>query len=266
MSAPTILLISWISAAVAFALCFLWARRINNYGVVDVAWSAGFTGVVGLAAWLGRAPIERKALLVAVVALWSLRLAWHLGVRVARHHPKEDGRYQQLRRDWAGNFSVKMAGFFQAQALIFVLLSWPFIAVANDSAHTFHLNEWVGVAIALIAIMGEATADVQLKRFKAETPDSARVCDVGLWRYSRHPNYFFEWLIWVGFAVLAWSAPAGWLSVACPVFMFYLLMWVTGIRYTEAQLERSKGDAYRAYRRRTSAFFPWFPRKTPSAL
>ena len=111
-----------------------------------------------------------------------------------------------------------------------------------------------------VALTGEAVADRQLARFKARPSSRGRTCREGLWRYSRHPNYFFEWLVWVAYALFALASPYGALALICPVVMLYLLFRVTGIPATEAQALRSKGDDYRRYQATTSVFVPWFPR------
>jgi steroid 5-alpha reductase family enzyme len=118
----------------------------------------------------------------------------------------------------------------------------------------------VGAAIWLVALAGEGLADFQLKRFKADPANAGKICQSGLWNYSRHPNYFFEWLVWVGFFVFAWDSPGGCLTVLCPGLMLYFLLHVTGIPITEEFSVKSKGDAYRQYQQATSAFVPWFKR------
>ena len=245
---------------VAFALCFWLARRLDNYGVVDVAWSYAFAALAATGALAGAGWPVRRALLAAMVCVWSLRLGTHLAIRIASHHPKEDARYAQLRRDWSGNFSAKMFGFFQLQALSVVLLGLAFLVSTAHAAPRLHPLEIAGAALWLIAISGEALADAQLAAFKRAPQNRGRVCATGLWRYSRHPNYFFEWLIWVAYALFALASPWGWLGLAGPVGILYLLLRVTGIPLTEEQSLRSKGDAYRHYQDTTSAFVPWFRR------
>ena len=114
----------------------------------------------------------------------------------------------------------------------------------------------------VIALIGESLADKQLERFKADKSNAGKVCTEGLWKYSRHTNYFFEWMMWVGLFTYSTASPFGWLAVISPVLMFYFLWHVTGIAATEEQSLRSKGEAYRQYQQTTSAFFPWFPKKT----
>lgn len=261
----TVVLGAIAGMAVLFGLAYLLSRRIDNYGVVDVVWSGAFAPLaIAYALTAPGAPFRR--LTVALLAsAWSLRLASHLCQRVARAHPEEDGRYQQLRKEWKGNFARKMAGFFQMQGVSVVILSIPFLLAVRNPSPTWHPLEIAGVALWLISLLGESLADAQLAGFKKNPANRGKVCDLGLWRYSRHPNYFFEWLIWVAFALFALASPWGALAVICPVIMYYLLTRVTGIRYTEEQLARSKGAPYRDYQRRTSAFFPWPPKSKPTA-
>jgi steroid 5-alpha reductase family enzyme len=245
----------------AFALLYLVARRLDNYGIVDVAWSYAFALLaIGYAAFAsGWAP--RRALMATLVTLWSLRLGTHLYRRVRSHHPVEDGRYVQLRKTWAGNFAPRMFGFFQMQAASVVLLGVPFLLPVLNSAPRLHALEVAGTVLWLLALIGEAIADAQLAGFKREPANRGRVCAVGLWRYSRHPNYFFEWLVWVAYFVFALASPWGGLAVVGPASILYLLLRVTGIPLTEEQSLRSKGDTYRRYQAGTSAFVPWKPRQ-----
>jgi steroid 5-alpha reductase family enzyme len=200
----------------------------------------------------------RRGLIAIMATLWSLRLGTHLYRRVMGHHPVEDGRYVQLRKDWAANFAPKMFGFFQLQAASVVLLGVAFFIASLNPVPQFHPLEIAGAALWLLALAGEALADHQLAVFKRDATHKGQVCAVGLWHYSRHPNYFFEWLIWVAFFVFALASPWGWVAIIGPASILYLLLRVTGIPMTEEQSIRSRGDAYRRYQRTTSAFVPWF--------
>ena len=260
MNALPLLLTALAGCCVLFALCYLLARRINNYGIVDIVWSYAFAVLAlyyafGAGGW----PV-RKALIATMATLWSLRLGTHLYRRVMGHHPVEDGRYVQLRQDWAGNFAPKMFGFFQLQAGSVVLLGLGFFVISLNPEPQLRPLELAGTALWLIALAGESVADAQLAAFKRDPASKGRVCDRGLWHYSRHPNYFFEWLVWVAYFVFALGSPHGWVAVIGPASMLYLLLRVTGIPLTEQQSLRSKGDAYRQYQRTTSAFVPWFPK------
>lgn len=206
---------------VAFALVYLLARRLNNYGIVDIAWSYAFAVLAAFYAVFAPGWPVRKALVAGMAALWSLRLGTHLYRRVMGHHPIEDGRYVQLRRDWAGNFAPKMFGFFQLQAASVVLLGVAFFIVCLNPAPRLHLLEIAGAALWLLALAGEALADAQLAAFKRASGNQGRVCAIGLWRYSRHPNYFFEWLVWVAYFFFALASPWGWVAIIGPASILF---------------------------------------------
>lgn len=260
MTAPALIVLALAGLCGAFALLYLVARRIDNYGIVDIAWSYAFGALATFYALLGPGWPVRRALIAAMAVMWSARLGTHLFIRVMGHHPVEDGRYVQLRKDWAANFASKMFGFFQMQAVSVVLLAAAFLIAAVNPAPTLHPLELAGAALWLLAISGEALADYQLAAFKRNSANKGRVCNAGLWRYSRHPNYFFEWLIWVAYFVFALASPWGWVAIVGPASILYLLLRVTGIPMTEEQSLRSRGDAYRRYQQTTSAFVPWVPK------
>ncbi len=246
-----------------FAGLYLVARRIDNYGIVDIAWSYAFAALALGYALLAPGWPVRRALIATMATLWSLRLGTHLYRRVMGHHPVEDGRYVQLRKDWAANFAPKVFGFFQLQAASVVLLGVAFFIVALNPAPQLHPLEIAGAALWLLALAGESLADQQLAAFKRDPASKGQVCTVGLWHYSRHPNYFFEWLIWVAYFVFALASPHGWVAAIGPASILFLLLRVTGIPLTEEQSLRSKGDAYRRYQQTTNAFVPWFPKNLP---
>ncbi|MBL7994902.1 DUF1295 domain-containing protein [bacterium] len=229
---------------------------LKNAGIVDVAWAFGLALLACLYAAMGSGDGIRKWTLGLMVAIWGLRLTLHLFVRVIGH--EEDGRYQQMRKNWTGNIALKFLGFFQFQALLNAVLAIPFLLVAINPSPGLSAFEFTGMAIWLVALAGESTADQQLKTFKNNPANKGKTCRSGLWNYSRHPNYFFEWLIWVSFFVFGLGSPYGWVGIIGPALMLYFLFKVTGIPATEAQALRTKGDDYKEYQRTTSAFFPWF--------
>jgi steroid 5-alpha reductase family enzyme len=259
------LLALWL-AALLFAIVLMtlvwWlAIRLGNAGIVDIAWSAGFAPVAIFYASAGGGALPRRALLAAMVSVWSVRLGTYLYLRVSAHHPQEDRRYARLRSEWGARANQKMFGFFLLQAALLALLSLPWLLECLNARTALQPVEWAGCALWLIAISGEALADRQLQVFKADPANRGAVCQIGLWHYSRHPNYFFEWLIWVAYFVVALGSPWGWLTIYCPALMLYFLLRVTGIPLTEQLSLQSKGAAFAAYQRRTSAFIPWFPKR-----
>ncbi len=260
MSPAALLLIALAALGLAFAGLYGLARRLDNYGIVDVAWAYAFGALATFYALAGPGWPVRRALVATLAVLWSARLGTHLAGRVGRHHPVEDGRYRQLRQDWAGHFAAKMFWFFQLQAGSVVLLGAPFLLACLNPAPALHPLELAGTGLWLLAVSGEALADAQLAAFQRRPARAGRVCDTGLWRYSRHPNYFFEWLVWVAYFVFALASPWGPLAVLAPAVILHLLLRVTGLPLNEAQNLRQRGDAYRRYQRTTSAFVPWPPR------
>lgn len=254
-------LLALFGLAGLFALAFLVCRRLDNYGFVDVVWSYAFGLLAGFYALTGQGWSTRRAVLALLVGAWSLRLGTHLLRRLAKHHPAEDPRYGAMRQRWAGQVERRMAVFFQQQSASVVVLGLPFLLIAANPRPSFAPLEWAALALWLAAVLGEALADAQLAAFKRDPASRGLVCDRGLWRYSRHPNYFFEWLIWLGYGLLALAAPWGWLGLVAPAAILYLLLCVTGIPLTEAQTVRSKGAAYVRYQKTTRAFLPWPPKK-----
>lgn len=257
------ILLASVAAVIALTLmglAYVVARRINNFSIVDIVWSFNFTPIAAAVALLGSGPPGRRLLVLGMVALWSLRLTVHLARRIAALHPVEEGRYIELRRQWADNVDGRFLRFFMLQGLLNVGLSVPFMFAALNRSASPGGAETLGVLVFVISLAGEALADGQLNAFRNDPGSAGKVCRRGLWRYSRHPNYFFEWLVWCAYALIASAAPWGWVSWACPALMLYFLLRVTGIPATEEQALRSRGDAYREYQATTSAFVPWFPR------
>jgi len=232
--------------------------RIRNASIVDVAWSAGIGILAVLYAAVGTGDPARRTIAAAMGGVWSARLALYLARRVAG--APEDARYQALRERWGGNTVLKFLWFFLFQGILDVVLAVPFLLVSLNAVPGLGGFEIAGIGLWLVAVTGEAVADAQLKRFKADPANRGGICDRGLWRYSRHPNYFFEWLVWCAVALFALGTPWGWVSIACPAMMLHFLLRVTGIPMTEEHMLRTRGDAFRAYQRRTSAFVPLPPR------
>ncbi|HYW45374.1 MAG TPA: DUF1295 domain-containing protein [Bryobacteraceae bacterium] len=249
------------TTSVCGLMLILWLIHLplRNAAIVDAGWAGGLALLGAIYAATGGGYPERSLLIAAMAALWGLRLGIFLLFTRVIGHP-EEGRYVQLRREWGGNLPLKFLLFFHFQALLCILLSTPFLLTTLNRRPQLSALEYSGAALWLGAWIGELVADSQLQGFKSNPANRGTTCRVGLWRYSRHPNYFFEWLIWVAFAVFAMGSPYGYLAVFAPVLMLYFLFRVTGIPATEAQALRTKGDDYRRYQQTTSAFVPWFSR------
>jgi steroid 5-alpha reductase family enzyme len=255
-------------AAIAVALSVLMAgawmvqQRTGNSGWVDTIWtfSLGIVGA-GSALWpvAGASPNARQWLVAALVAIWSLRLGMHIAIRTAGI--TDDPRYAAFAREWGVDSPRRMFIFLQNQGFGSIPLVFAIFVAAHFPQDALRLQDYLGALILLGGIAGEALSDAELKRFREDPASTGRVCDVGLWRWSRHPNYFFEWFGWLAYPVIALSTGYvwGWAALLAPVFMYWILVYVTGIPPLEAQMLRSRGDRYRDYQSRTSEFFPLPP-------
>ncbi len=259
----SLLSIGFFTAIIVMACLWLIYRRTGNPAIVDPGW-AGILALLGLLyATLGPGNIVHRILIGLMAGAWGFRLAGYLLLeRVIRGH--RDGRYDALQQNWRTGLPWKFFLFFEFQALLAVILSAPFLFTAMNEYPAVSWTEYLALALWLVAIVGESVADNQLRRFKQDPANRGKVCTTGLWNYSRHPNYFFEWLVWIAFFLAASAAPYGWVTIYCPVLMLYFLFRITGIPMTEEQSVRTKGDAYREYQRTTSPFVPWFKRRSTS--
>jgi steroid 5-alpha reductase family enzyme len=244
------------------ASVWLFQRRTGNPGWIDVFWTFG-TGLACVAAAL--APVDgmaafwpRQALVAALAAIWMLRLGVTLGIRVGT--TPEDARYIQFRKEWGADFQSRLFFFVQNQAFGSVLFPLAALVAAHHPAPGWRLADGIGALILLVAIVGEGIADRQLVRFKADPANHGRICDSGLWAWSRHPNYLFEWLGWFAYPAIAIDLgyPWGFLALAGPALMYYVLVHYTGLPPLEAHMLRSRGDAFRAYQARTAILVPGF--------
>ena len=243
-------------------MSFLWARqlRTRNATSVDAAWSAGMGILAVTYALLAPGAPARRILVGALALVWAGRLASHLIIDRVLGRP-EDGRYRAMRDQWGARASLYFFVFFQGQAVVATLFSVPILAAMRGGP----LDRWAaaGAVVWFLAVTGEAMADRQLARFRADSRNRGKTCRVGLWRYSRHPNYFFEWTHWFTYVLIGHGAWPTWIG---PALMLVFLFRLTGIPFTERQAMKSRGDDYRAYQRETSVFFPWFPRRPDPSL
>jgi steroid 5-alpha reductase family enzyme len=253
------MMVLWGGLAVVGLMFVLWLIHfpMKNAAIVDGGWAGGLALIAILYAAMGDGFEARRILIGAMGAIWGLRLSLYLLFTRVFGHP-EEGRYVELRRKWKTNIGFKFLVFFEFQAILCVLLSTPFYFPARNPEPQLAALEIAAAVLWLLAFAGESLSDFQLHQFKQNPVNKGKTCRAGLWNYSRHPNYFFEWLIWVAYALFALASPHGYRAMTAPLTMLYFLFRVTGIPATEQQALRTKGDDYRDYQRTTSAFVPWF--------
>ncbi len=250
--------------SVAMALAWRVALTTGQSGRIDAIWAfaTGSAAVVAAAASQGD-PL-RRTLVCVIVAICSLRLGHYLWRRAI--NSPDDPRYAALKQSWGETAPQRLFLFLQIQALA----SWPLALTAYCAAAAPRpgLDGRDGLAIALFALAfaGEAIADQQMAGFKRAPANRGRICDQGLWAWSRHPNYFFEWLTWLAYPIMAIEAgyPAGWLALAGPLVIYVLLVHVSGVPPLEAHLSRSRPAEFAAYAQNVSAFWPRPPRRSRS--
>lgn len=254
-----------MAMSVIMALAWIAQQSTGNSGWVDTTWSFG-VGLCGVAAALVMLPDEdlqiRQIMVACFAGLWAARLGFHIASRSMR--VANDPRYAEMIKEWGPDARRRMFWFLQIQASVSIPLILAVFLAAHRPGAGLTLADGLAVGVMVIAIAGEGVADWQLRRFKAKSTASGGILDTGLWRWSRHPNYFFEALGWLAYPIVAidWSGAYawGWLTLAAPACMYWLLVHVSGIPHLEQHMLRSRGDAFRDYQRRSNAFFPGPPR------
>ena len=262
MSAAALCLV--LAATVSLGMTAVWFAVVKGAGSgwVDTVWSflVGVAGVgadlLPVTAWEGNP--DRRLLIASIAALWSLRLGLHILRRTL--HGGDDPRYAKLQEQWGEGWRRRLFVFLQIQAAAALLLAATIFVASRNPAIGWQWSDFAGIAVIVVAIIGEGMADVQLSQFRGNKANGGKVCDTGLWGLSRHPNYFFQWLGWAGYAIVA-IGPAGdwgwgWLALAGPALMYWLLVHVSGIPPLEAHMLQSRGAAFAAYAKRVNAFWP----------
>lgn len=253
-----------VTPSVIMTGAWLVQQRTGNSGWVDTIWTFGL-GATGLAAALvplGEAgPSARQYVTAAFILCWSLRLGLHIARRTSGI--TDDPRYADMARAWGEEAPRRMFWLLQKQAWVTIPLAVAVFLAARNPAPGLGWHDAAAILVLIVALGGEAMADRQLHAFRASPANQGKICDAGLWSWSRHPNYFFEWFGWLGYVLLAID-PAGdyhlgYLTLLAPVCVYWLLVYVSGIPPLEKHMVQSRGDAFRAYQRRTNAFFPWPP-------
>jgi steroid 5-alpha reductase family enzyme len=244
--------------AAAMALATVIERRTGNSGWIDVVWTFGLgaTGALGALLPFGDAPLARRLLVAALALAWALRLGLHIAGRT--RGIAEDPRYAKLRRDWGERADAQMARMLQMQALASIPLALGIVLAAHQPAPTLGWRDLAGTLVFAVGIVGGAVADRQLRAFSRS--GQGGICDRGLWAWSRHPNYFFECVLWCAYAVIAAAYPLGWIALLAPAAITFLLVRISGIPPLEEHMLAKHGAAYRAYQEKTSALVPLPPK------
>lgn len=258
-------LVLGVLAAMAAVMLIAWAfgLAVRNGGWTDVFWTFGSGATLaGAALWPFNEAGPRQVLVAAMCAAWALRLGLYLAPRVASH--PEDARYARFRQEWGVRYPVNMLWVTLPQAPATALLSVSVVLAARHEG-AIGVRDLAALSLFSCALLGETLADGQMRRFRADPSSQGQVMDRGLWAWSRHPNYFFQWLGWLAYPVIALdpSRPLTWFSLTAPAVMYGLLRYVSGVPPLEEAMLRSRGDGFRDYQRRVSVFFPVPPKRAP---
>lgn len=253
----TNLILLSVAAVVAYmSLWFLVGRWRKKLNTVDVAWGSGFALVAWLVVW--QEPTARSVLIAILVSVWALRITNHLARRV--FGGKEDPRYAAITKKWRGNFWLRAYfSVFILQGLLIVLITLPIVFATGQQNENLAVLSVFGAALWAVGFGIEAAADRQLREFVSYKPNKGKVMDMGLWRYSRHPNYFGELTQWWAIGIIALQAHNGWIGLIGPLTLTILILFVSGVPPIENA--RKSDKAYQEYRRRTSMLILLPPKK-----
>ena len=265
MTVWTLALVVALALSALMTLAWWVAWRSGQSGWIDGIWSLSTGGVAALAALApldGATVTGRTWLAAACAALWGVRLGGHIVIRTIG--AGDDPRYAALKRQWGASAAGRLWLFLQSQAIAGMVLTAAIVVTAHAPAAFGTVGDIVGLGIYALGIAGGTVADRQLAAFRRDPAHRGGVCDVGLWSWSRHPNYWFEWLGWCAWPVMALgsgAAVSGSIALLAPLMMYWLLVHVSGIPPLEAHMQVSRGERFTAYAARTSAFWPRPPRR-----
>ncbi len=249
-----LILTSWLAIIILMTITWVIYLKVKNPGIIDVAWSIAI--MAGGAIYLISQTIGLTQLFfLTLLAIWGFRLAGHLFFnRVLPGHI--DKRYFEIAENWKISKAVGFFVNYQFQGILALGIATPFIFIGQITS--FDLMQVISSIILAVGIAGESIADKQLLSFRNSNP--GKVCNTGLWKYSRHPNYFFEWLCWVGFAISCFGISWGWVGLIAPALLLYIMIGLT-IPITESSSLRSRGKTFTKYQEKTSMFVPLPPKE-----
>jgi steroid 5-alpha reductase family enzyme len=255
MNIPETLLYAAIVAVSYMTILFIIATIIKDNSILDIAWGPGFIVVAWAMLFINADFGARQFLAAALVTIWGLRL----GIRIFRRNigKGEDPRYVKFREEWGKTFVLR--SYFQLflfQALILLLNITPVMIIMSGIRENLVWSDYIGLAIWVVGFLFESVGDYQLDTFLKDPANRGTIINRGLWKYTRHPNYFGESTMWWGIFIIALNQPWGWIGVIGPIAITGMILFVSGIPMTEKMMEKTPG--WEEYKRQTSAFVPWF--------
>lgn len=240
------------------SLIFVIALLRKRNDIVDIAWGMGFVFISWFNFFIRPEYTPRQLLVTALITIWGVRLAIYIGQRNAKK--KEDFRYAQWRKDW-GKYWIVRSYFqiFMLQGFFMLLIATPVFFLQSNPQPGFNWLDWAGLSLWVVGFIFEAVGDLQMTCFKENPDNKGKVITTGLWRYTRHPNYFGEVAMWWGIFLIVLSVASGWKAIISPFIITFLLLKVSGIPMLEAKYKDNM--EFQNYAKHTSPFFPWFPKK-----
>jgi steroid 5-alpha reductase family enzyme len=251
------ILTCFVLVMVFMALVFVLAQIVEDNSIIDIAWGLGFVLVAWFSFFHFATIHKRKLVLLILISMWGIRLAVYIFLR--RKGKSEDFRYRAFRTKWKKYFFLKMFfKIFMFQGFLLTVISIPIIVVSKSAPSSPGIFDYLGLSLFLTGFLFEIIADFQKSAFKRKSENRDRLMTQGLWKFSRHPNYFGESLLWWGIWVLSLSVPTGWIGVISPALLTFLLVFVSGIPMLEKSYSGRPG--FSEYKSKTSVFIPWFPK------
>lgn len=253
-----VLLYSAVAIYAYMCMVFVWATIIKDNSIVDIAWGLGFLVVAAVGVWLNPNPTLFHFVLLGMVGIWGLRLSGYIFNR--HRNVGEDYRYAQWRKEW-GKYVIPRAfvQIFMLQGAFMYVIALPIMMAMGNNEIGLSWISCIGIALWLVGFLFEAVGDWQKSKFKADPANDGKIMQSGLWRYTRHPNYFGEALLWWGIFVFVVPAAYWYVSIISPIILTFLLTKVSGVAMLEKKYKGNK--AFEEYARKTSAFIPWFPKE-----
>jgi steroid 5-alpha reductase family enzyme len=253
-----VLVIEVVVIVIYMTIWFLIAQARKRNDIADIVWGTGFVVTVICAILFSDGITTRGLVVTFLVVLWGVRLAYHIYSR--NRGKSEDPRYMEWRRQWGKQAVIRaLLQVFLLQGLLIVVISLPVTMIITSGRSPLAVFDLLGVCIWLVGFAFEAVGDYQLAKYKKDPANKGKIMTEGLWRYTRHPNYFGEVTLWWGIYVVALSVPQGWATILGPMTITYLILKVSGIPLLEEKYKDN--PEFQAYKKRTSSFLPLPPRK-----